>query len=574
MTDPVRVFVSYAHADRIVQQAFESQLKAAETQGAFEYWDDTRIDAGADWNAVIREQIAKADVALLLVSLSFLGSKYCTEIEVPSLLDSRRKIFWISVDACPWELSPLASYQASATLDGMDEVRLKSAAKQIVLQIAGQAKDVERQRSPARMFLSQCLADRARLFTDFEELRGGRHCWIQRAHAVLENSVGRESVVIKVLLKNPFEDLAGPFRNAAERAGSLRHPSFIRLRAHYLDGRFPVLVMEGIKQKPLRDVIRDEGPFRPDRVRDLVADAGEALAELHASDGTYGVLTSYNVFVDERTRKLRFSALSITGLLSQIRGWKEFLGSDPDAADYLLPEQFANQPLSPYSDQYVLGQLAIEMLTGRQPSPAHVESPLDLARKSEFFAKPLDAIKEPWLPCHPAFAATLARLLHVDPQQRFSTMADAVQELRSVDDETTAYARYAYDQACEQPGFFDAFYSAFFAACPGAEAEFMRIHGDQHKERMEQQATALQYALATALTSPSVMKRNMTRLRPMHRDVPVEYFAAFADTLVTTLRTQVTGLPEFVLAASAAVLKRAADQIAAHPPATSSGPLP
>ena len=75
MTDPVRVFVSYSHADRVVQQAFESQLKAAETQGAFEYWDDTRIDSGADWSAVIREQIAKADVALLLVSASFLSSK-------------------------------------------------------------------------------------------------------------------------------------------------------------------------------------------------------------------------------------------------------------------------------------------------------------------------------------------------------------------------------------------------------------------------------------------------------------------------------------------------------------------
>ncbi len=37
MTDAVRVFVSYAHADRVVQTAFESQLKAAETQGAFEY---------------------------------------------------------------------------------------------------------------------------------------------------------------------------------------------------------------------------------------------------------------------------------------------------------------------------------------------------------------------------------------------------------------------------------------------------------------------------------------------------------------------------------------------------------
>jgi len=562
MTDPVRVFVSYAHADRAVQQAFGSQLKAAETQGAFEYWDDTRIEPGADWGAVIRDQIAMADIALLLVSTQFLSSQYCTGVEVPGLLDQRRKIFWINVDACPWELSLLARYQACARLDGMDEVQLKSAAKQVVLQIAGQARDVERHRSPAGLFLSQCLPERARNFTDLEELRGGRHCWIQRAQAILEGSADREPVVIKVLLKNPFEDVAGPFGAAAERAGTLRHPSFIRLRAHYLDGPFPVLVMEGIKQKALRDVLRDEGPFRPDQVRDLIASAGEALAELHERDGTYGVLTSYNVFVDDRTRDLRFSALSITGLLSQMRGWKEFLGSDPDAADYLLPEQFANQPLSPYSDQYVLGQIAIEMLTGHQPSPAHIGSPLDLARKSEFFANPLEAIKEEWIQYHPGLAATLARLLQADPQQRFSTMDEAVQDLRGVDDEITAYARYAYDLACKRPGFFDAFYAAFFDDCPAAREEFVRVHGDQHAERMGKQATALQYALAAALSSPNTLKRNMAHLRPMHRTMPPQYFTAFADTFVATLRARVEGLPEFVLAAAGTVLHRAAEQIA------------
>jgi protein kinase-like protein/TIR domain-containing protein/globin len=572
MTDPVRVFVSYAHADRAVQRAFESQLKAAETQGAFEYWDDTRLEPGEDWGSRIRAQIAMADMALLLVSTSFLSSSYCTGVEVPALLGQRRKIFWVNVDACPWELSLLARYQACAMLDGMDEVQLRSAAKQVVLQIAGEAREVERQRSPARTFLSQCLPERARSFTDFEELRGGRHCWIQRAQAVLDDSAAPEPVVIKVLLKNPFENLAGPFRVAAERAGRLRHPTFIRLRSHYLEGRFPVLVMEGIRQRALRDVLRDDGPFRPDAVRDLIATAGEALAELHDSDGTYGVLTSYNVFVDQRTRNLRFSALSITGLLSQMRGWKEFLGSDPDAADYLIPEQFANQPLSPYSDQYVLGQIAIEMLTGRQPPPSHIESPLDLARKSEFFASPLEAITDPWIRYHPGLAAALARLLHADPQQRFSTMAEAVQELRSVDDETTAYARYAYDLACRQPGFFDAFYSAFFTACPEARGEFMRIHGEQHAERMGKQATALQYALVTALASPKALKKNMAHLGPMHRTIAPQLFTAFAETFVATLKNQVEPLPEFVLEASAGVLKQAAEHIA--PRSGSGGPRP
>ena len=60
----------------------------------------------------------------------------------------------------------------------------------------------------------------------------------------------------------------------------------------------------------------------------------------------------------------------------------------------------------------------------------------------------------------------------------------------------------------------------------------------------------------------------------MHRELLVELSTAFADTLVAMLKTRVKGLPEFVLAASAAVLKRAAEQIAAPPRATSSGTRP
>ena len=562
-SDPVRVFVSYAHADQGVQRAFDDQLRAAEQQGAFAYWDDTRLEPGTDWDAGIQHEIARADVALVLVSTAFLSSSYCTTTEVRRLLNQKRRVFWVIVDECPWELSPFRTLQACAALQGMDPVQLKSAAKRVVLQIAAHAKDVERQRSPAEAFLKQCAPDHAQRFSEFEELEGGWHCWVQRAQAQLENGTAPEPVVIKILLNNPFEDLAALFAAATERASALRHPSFIRLRARYLDGRFPVLVMEAIEQTTLQKMLRRDGPFRPDQVRDSIAAAGEALAELHHRDGVYGLLTSHNVFVDERTKELRFSALSITGLLSQIRGWKEYIGGDPDAAAYLIPEQFANQPLSPYSDQYVLGQIAIEMLTAHPPAPVEVDTPIDLARKSEFFAQPLRAL-EPWIHYHPEFAAALAQLLHADPLKRFRSMDEAVDKLRSLDDEVVAYARSAYTAACERPGFFEQFYTAFFDACPGARQEFMRAHGGPDVRRMEGQAQALRIALGAALDRPDTLKKRLAQFAPKHRAVPAEYFATFTETFVSTLRTHLPDLPEFVMAAWRTVLERAAQHIAPH----------
>jgi hypothetical protein len=560
--DGIRVFVSYAHADSAVQTAFEAQLRAAESQGAFHYWSDTRLQPGEQWDEVIKTQIAMADIALLLVSDSFLSSTYCTAVEVPRLLGQKRKLFWVVVNACPWELSPFQQMQACATLDGMDQVQIKSAAKQVVLQIAAHASEVKRLRSPATTFMAQCMPERAHLFTQFEDLSRGRHCWVQRALATFDGEP--EPVVIKALLKNPFDDVESVFGEAAARASSLRHPNFIRLRDYCLHGRFPVLVMEGIDLPSLHAVLRRRGPFGPDDVRDMIATAAEAFAELERLDGIYGVLTSQNVFVDAEGHALRFSALSITGLLSQLSGWKEFVGVDPDAAAYLIPEQFSNNPVTPYSDQYVLGQLAIEMLTGGQIPPNEVVTPFDLAARAAFFDNPLEAITAPWIHYHSGMATTLARLLDADPQKRYPSMNDAIKELWSIDDEVIAYARFAYKIACDQPKFFEAFYSAFFAACPGAEAEFIRAHGDQHTERMMLQTVALKYALASTLSTPEGLARSLGPLAVKHRMIPPEYFTAFATTFVHTLRTQFPDLPAFVLGACRTVLERASTHLVSN----------
>ena len=565
MTDnPVRVFVSYAHADRAVQQAFEAQLRAAEAQGAFTYWADTRLDPGDNWDREIKTEISKADIALLLVSDSFLSSSYCNTTELPRLLSHKRKIFWVTVNACPWELSPFQHLQACASLDGLDHVQIKSAAKQVVLQIAAHAKEVKRLRSPAKSFLVQCMPDRGHLFTQFHEIYRGRHCWVQRAQATYDGE--SIPVVIKAVLKNPFDDLDGALGEALTRAGALRHPSFIRLVDYCLHGRYPVLIMEGIGLPTLHSVLKKQGPFGPDDVRDMIARAGEAFDELQQADGIYGVLTSQNVFVDLEARTLRFSAVSITGLLSQMSDWKEFVGIDPDAAAYLIPEQFSNQPMTPYSDQYVLGQLAIEMLTGCETPPGAIVTPFDLAARAAFFDRPLDAITAPWIHYHPGLATTLTRLLNADPQQRFATMSDAVDELWNVDDDTVAYARFAYKLACDQPRFFDTFYSAFFAVCPGAEAEFMRVHGDQHVDRMIVQAVALKYALSATLDKPEALSRNLGQLAVKHRTISPEYFTAFTDTFVQTLRVEFPDLPEFVLTACRTVLERAGSHLAAGVP--------
>lgn len=77
----VRYFVSYAHADgklaAQLEQELQKQLGACKHYH-FERWSDHKILVGEKWHDEIQKALVECDFGLLLVSPSFLGSKYIT----------------------------------------------------------------------------------------------------------------------------------------------------------------------------------------------------------------------------------------------------------------------------------------------------------------------------------------------------------------------------------------------------------------------------------------------------------------------------------------------------------------
>jgi len=76
-------------------------------EGLLDLWDDRRIGAGEDWKKEIEEAMAKANVAILLVSRHFLTSKFILEEEVPRLMERRKEegvwVFPIIAEPCTWK---------------------------------------------------------------------------------------------------------------------------------------------------------------------------------------------------------------------------------------------------------------------------------------------------------------------------------------------------------------------------------------------------------------------------------------------------------------------------------------
>ena len=103
MTSPT-VFISYSHKDEAWKDRLVSHLGVPHL---LDLWDDRRIGAGEDWEKEIEEAMAKANVAILLVSRHFLTSNFILKKEVPRLMERREKegvrIFPIIAEPCAWK---------------------------------------------------------------------------------------------------------------------------------------------------------------------------------------------------------------------------------------------------------------------------------------------------------------------------------------------------------------------------------------------------------------------------------------------------------------------------------------
>ena len=112
--------------------------------------------------------------------------------------------------------------------------------------------------------------------------------------------------------------------------------------------------------------------LRIDEVATVVRRAVEALKQFHdcKAGNAYGLLTPKHVYYDRRGQKLLLPAVGVSNFLWAAMGWERLAtwqDEAPNLASYVAPEVADGQPATAKTDQYMLGQLAFEMLEGRLP---------------------------------------------------------------------------------------------------------------------------------------------------------------------------------------------------------------
>lgn len=106
----LRLFISYSHKDGRLKDQLLEHLEVVRRFEGVDVWTDDLIEPGSKWRDEIDRGLGGADVAILLVSPSFLASRFIQDMAVPALLELHSAQGLIVVPVilrdCAWQEHP------------------------------------------------------------------------------------------------------------------------------------------------------------------------------------------------------------------------------------------------------------------------------------------------------------------------------------------------------------------------------------------------------------------------------------------------------------------------------------
>jgi serine/threonine-protein kinase len=241
-------------------------------------------------------------------------------------------------------------------------------------------------------------------------------------------------VAIKVLLAEHCTntEVINRFMNEARALGRITHPGVVSVFEidKLWDGRV-CIIMEFLGGQTLRDWLRQRGRISVDEALDVTIQLSDAMAAAHDQQIIHRDIKPDNVFVifdhaGMRTKILDFGIAKLAGETSLVKtGTKAQMGT----AAYMSPEQFrSTKDVDHRTDQYALGCMLFEMLTGRTP---FVSDNLVEYMRAHAYDQP--APLRTVAPDAPvALEQVVQRLLAKTPAERFGSMRELKQVLETI----------------------------------------------------------------------------------------------------------------------------------------------
>ena len=229
-------------------------------------------------------------------------------------------------------------------------------------------------------------------------------------------------VAIKVLAPALFqmgEGMVERFKREARTAAALSHPHIIPIYAVKESHNILYFVMKYVSGRPLDAVIHDVGGLPIKMVQTIVAQLGDALAYAHRHGVIHRDIKSANIMLDDEG----WAVVTDFGIAKvEAAQGLTMTGVTVGTPAYMSPEQCASVEVTGATDQYSLGVVAYEALTGRLPFRSTSSMSVMYAHFNE---RPEDVTKlRP--DCPENLAAAVMRMLEKEPGDRWPTLDDVV----------------------------------------------------------------------------------------------------------------------------------------------------
>ncbi len=210
------------------------------------------------------------------------------------------------------------------------------------------------------------------------------------------------------------------FKREARFAASLNHPHIIPIYAVRESQHLLYFIMKYIGGRSLDAILRDAGPLPFPMVRSILADVGSALDYAHRQGVIHRDVKPGNVMIDEEG----FAVITDFGIAKAAQG--ETLtrsGTTVGTPSYLSPEACSGDIVGVAADQYSLGIVGYEMITGQLPFSADSSLGMMYAQVHSP-PRPSQQLRPD---CPPDLRNAIMRMLEKSPADRFPTMKEAAQ---------------------------------------------------------------------------------------------------------------------------------------------------
>lgn len=114
--EAVDLFVSYSHVDESLKDMLLKHLEPLKRMKLINAWHDRDVLAGQEFDSEIKKNLEKSKIILLLISIDFINSDYCFDVELERALElhaeNKAVVVPIILRECLWKHTPFSKIMA------------------------------------------------------------------------------------------------------------------------------------------------------------------------------------------------------------------------------------------------------------------------------------------------------------------------------------------------------------------------------------------------------------------------------------------------------------------------------